>query len=263
MTGSERPVADPAWWVVTDLDGTLLDHDSYSYRAALPALGRLRRAAVPVVLASSKTLAEMRPLQAALELQGPLIAENGAVVQVGDAERVRGPGIDTIRDLLGRLRRERGLSFEGFADWDVDSLARATGLDAQSAERALQRRGSEPLLWRDTPQALARFTEDLAAEGLRVTRGGRFVHVLGADVDKAVALAELTADLATAPRVVALGDSANDLDLLRAAEVAVVVRRHDGQHLRATGLDHAVYTRAIGPQGWNEALMALLDDWGD
>lgn len=33
--------------VFTDLDGTLLDHDTYSWEAARPALDRLKRQQVP------------------------------------------------------------------------------------------------------------------------------------------------------------------------------------------------------------------------
>ena len=45
--------------VFTDLDGTLLDHDSYSFEPARPALARLRSAGVPVIPTTSKTLAEV------------------------------------------------------------------------------------------------------------------------------------------------------------------------------------------------------------
>lgn len=45
--------------VSTDLDGTLLDHHTYSWHAALPALQKCSELAIPVVLNTSKTLAEV------------------------------------------------------------------------------------------------------------------------------------------------------------------------------------------------------------
>ena len=51
-----------AMMIVSDLDGTLLDHDSYSYRAATPALAEIRRRGIPLILASSKTRLEMQVL---------------------------------------------------------------------------------------------------------------------------------------------------------------------------------------------------------
>lgn len=69
--------------IFTDLDGTLLDSHSYDWQPAAPWLNRLREAGVPVILCSSKTSAKMLYLQKNVGLQGlPLIAENGAVIQL-------------------------------------------------------------------------------------------------------------------------------------------------------------------------------------
>jgi len=43
----------------SDLDGTLLDARTYSFDAALPALGILRARRVPLVVCSSKTRTEI------------------------------------------------------------------------------------------------------------------------------------------------------------------------------------------------------------
>jgi len=63
--------------IFTDLDGTLLDHDTYGWEEALPALDLCRRLGVPVILVSSKTRAEMDVLQNRLGLSAPFISENG------------------------------------------------------------------------------------------------------------------------------------------------------------------------------------------
>ena len=74
--------------VFTDLDGTLLD-EQYRFDAALPAIEALRERSVPLVLASSKTLAEMVPLALSLNLTAPFIAENGGVI--GFPQRWKSP----------------------------------------------------------------------------------------------------------------------------------------------------------------------------
>ena len=53
--------------VFTDLDGTLLDHDTYRWDEAEPALTLCASRNVPVILVSSKTRAEMNALRARLE----------------------------------------------------------------------------------------------------------------------------------------------------------------------------------------------------
>ena len=68
--------------VVTDLDGTLLDHDSYSHEAAQGALSLLEQLRIPVVFATSKTRAEVLALREELGNTDPFIAENGAAVLI-------------------------------------------------------------------------------------------------------------------------------------------------------------------------------------
>ena len=57
-------LARPPLVVFSDLDGTLLDHDTYAWDAAKPALTRLALLGCPVILTSSKTAAEITVLQA-------------------------------------------------------------------------------------------------------------------------------------------------------------------------------------------------------
>ena len=66
----------------TDLDGTLLDHDTYGFEPALPALAMLAQKNIPVILNSSKTLVEILKIRSALGNCHPFIAENGSVVAV-------------------------------------------------------------------------------------------------------------------------------------------------------------------------------------
>lgn len=70
----------PPLLVFTGPNGTLLDHESYGWSPARPALNRLAALGALVVPATSKTQAEVAPLMAALGLTGPAIVENGAGV---------------------------------------------------------------------------------------------------------------------------------------------------------------------------------------
>jgi len=63
--------------VFTDLDGTLLDHQTYEWEEAKPALNRCKALQVPLILVSSKTRAEMDVLRHELGLISPFISENG------------------------------------------------------------------------------------------------------------------------------------------------------------------------------------------
>ena len=68
------------WIISTDLDGTLLDHQTYSYKAAYPAIKECVRQSIPIVYNTSKTLAESIVLQKEMGFIEPFIVENGAAV---------------------------------------------------------------------------------------------------------------------------------------------------------------------------------------
>ena len=44
--------------IFTDLDGSMLDAETYSFQAARPALQKLKKKQVPIILCTSKTRAE-------------------------------------------------------------------------------------------------------------------------------------------------------------------------------------------------------------
>ncbi|RLB68721.1 MAG: mannosyl-3-phosphoglycerate phosphatase, partial [Deltaproteobacteria bacterium] len=70
--------------IFTDLDGTLLDRDSYSWQPARNALERCRQCRVPVVAATSKTLAETEVVSREIGLDPRFIFENGGGISLGD-----------------------------------------------------------------------------------------------------------------------------------------------------------------------------------
>lgn len=74
LSAASTPSVDPALQprlVVTDLDGSLLDHHSYDFSPAAPWLARLKQMGVPVIPVTSKTRAELIPLREALASRQP------------------------------------------------------------------------------------------------------------------------------------------------------------------------------------------------
>ncbi len=269
--------------VVTDLDGSLLDHHTYQWAAARAALNQLRRLAIPLIFNTSKTLAETAELQQTMGVEHPFIVENGAgvVIPVGyfnavpaDCVRLKafyvkafGPPYGDIRQTLSAMREREGFRFTGFGDMTGEEVARATGLTPQACQKAKQRLFSEPLLWHDADAALKSFTSILNKKGLRVTRGGRFVHVTGAS-DKGQAMDWLvdcyrradsgSLDSGPRPQVMVLGDGNNDIAMLKRADSAVIIRSPVNPPPRWPGSEQALLTAACGPEGWNAAVQEKL-----
>lgn len=247
------------WLVVTDLDGTLLDHDSYDHSAALPALQALSRAGIPVVANTSKTLAETTVWQQQLGLESAAAVENGSAVQLAGVVRPLGTPRGDLVATLRAWRAGQGWRFCGFSDMDVAALRRHTGLSAQAARRSLEREWSEPLIWQDDEAAWQDFRAAVAARGWRLLRGGRFWHLVG-DCDKGRATQALREAWPDAPRLIGLGDSDNDRDLLAAADIAIWVRSPVREPAPLGDHPRELRSRGTGPAGWNEMILKLLDD---
>ncbi len=274
VPGTRYPV--PVRLIVTDLDGTLIDHDTYSADAAEPALRAAKQAGVPVVLCSSKTYAEMAALARALRLPpAPLIVENGgavwfprqwagvppAAVEGEDEGRllVLGSTAAALRPLLADIAGVTGTTLRGFSSMTDADVAARTGLPLETARLARQRQYSEPFVVESGPSPLEALDAAARTVGARVTRGGRFFHLIG-ETDKGRAVGVVREACAGPTRVLGLGDAPNDLPLLRAADDAVVVPQPGGLNRDVVaalpGARHAV---AAGPAGWNTAVLAWLD----
>jgi len=245
--------------VFSDLDGTLLSHRDYGWAPASAALHTLRRLGVGVILATSKTAAEVAPLRAEIGFADwPAIVENGGGLlepgQMGETD------IGTYPEIRARLA---GISrdFKGFGDMSAAEIAAETGLSPEAAARAKSRRYSEPGLWRGSEPDLERFLESAGAAGLSARRGGRFL-TLSLGGTKADRMDELLRRYA--PRhSIALGDAPNDVEMLERAEFGVIVRNDHAPplpHLAGEDRGRIRRTEREGPQGWADAITALLRD---
>ena len=265
------------WLVFTDLDGTLLDKHTYRFSAAQPALARLADHAIPLILNTSKTLAEVLTLRTALANNHPFICENGGIIVLPKGYFPNMPahshpvaeqpdyhfillGIDYAH-ILGLLQSaaEQGFHFTGFSQLPPHQLATLCEFSLNDAKQAQQRLCSEPILWQDTAEQLTAFTHWLSAKGLTLIKGGRFHHVMGKQSkgDALTYLKTLYQQNTTHPiSTLALGDSANDISMLYEADVAVVIATEQGS-MALSSHPNSHFPPEIGPAGWNQAVL----DW--
>jgi len=257
--------------VFTDLDGTLLDHETYGYSAAEPALEQLRDLGVPLVLASSKTAAEIQPLRHRLGFSHcEAIVENGSgILEPHDNNRQSDEVYRRLRRSLNQLPPALRGQYQGFGDWTAQEVSERTGLPHEDAENARIRRFSEPGLWLGSDADRDTFIAAARAAGLTVQQGGRFL-TLSFGGNKAQRMMEIAhrrhgADKDGKPYIVALGDAQNDVAMIEEADLGVIIPNpaHGGlPRLDGEAAGKIIRAQQAGPAGWNEIIMSLLETAG-
>lgn len=261
--------------VFTDLDGTLLDHHDYSFDAAVPTLKTLAMMEIPCIINTSKTFAELVVLRKALNLNTPFISENGAAVWIPKGQlncsehlietdtfwlKPFGPAREQLTELAQGFAKQ--FSFTPFSELSSADVMHLTGLTEAEAVAAMERHFTEPLVWRDSPLALERFRKELEPHGIQAQKGGRFVHLMGSQCDKAKAMAWLKEQyqqqFASPVTVIALGDGENDIGMLKAADIPVLIRSPKHLPPQIPGRHNILLTEKCGPAGWSEALNQIL-----
>ncbi|KZN13332.1 HAD-IIB family hydrolase [Marinomonas sp. TW1] len=268
--------------IFTDLDGTLLDHHTYSFEPAKSAMLSLKTFAIPCVINTSKTFHELLPLRKALNHLDPFIVENGSAVYIPKALEldIQEP-LEEVGDYwlkaFGPKREElikmtndqqEAFTFQRFSDMSVGQLIKLTGLNQENAKLAMQREFTEPMVWTDSNQALQRFRDYLKPYGVQIQKGGRFSHLMGQDCDKANAMLWLKAlyqsqhlddELIT---TMALGDGENDIGMLSKADIPVVIRSPVHAPPEVPNRSDAWLTDDYGPKGWAQAINQVLSKQG-
>ncbi len=269
------------WLIFTDMDGTLLDHFSYSHSDVDELLSQLESNDIPVIANTSKTFSEMLILQKELNNKHPFIIENGAAVVIPNdyfAEKPAGmiqqgdfwvkPFVQKRsywQAIIGQLRTRYYGCFKTFSQLGPEQISEFTGLDIDSAYRSSQRLFGEPIIWLADEELKHHFLDELNALGANVLIGGRFIHVSGR-TDKGIAMQWLCEQYQTAfknkkIKSLAVGDSQNDVAMLAQADVAVLIRSpsHDLPVLKRT--KNCYISDLEGPKGWANTINNLMKNY--
>lgn len=262
--------------IFTDLDGTLLD-EQYCFNAAIPALNKIKQLNLPLIINSSKTYAEIAEIVHILGFNHPVITENGSFIAIPahyfnnpkPLMLTLGASYPAITTQLQQCHQQ-GFQFTGFHQWTKKELTEITGLSQAMAAKALERQGTVPILWQDTEEQRVQFNQVLEASQLKLVKGGRFWHVMG-QTDKGMAAKALMQYYYpsvnhyhcpnNAMNTVGLGDHANDLPMLEATAIAVVLPQATGDYAIDPNHPALIQAPESGPKGWNRVMSTLLNQF--
>ncbi len=253
-------------WVVSDVDGTLMDH-SYDLTPAKESIKLLQKLSIPVILCTSKTASEVNVIRSELNLTDPYIVENGAAIYGESLEKVNGEIIlgekyEFLEEILKFISKEINYKLIPLNDLTDQEATQLTGLKGNSLNLMRDRHWSMPFL--NPPNSLEEKI-NICSKKFKVDifKGNRMSHLLSTNSNKGKAINALKkySNMQNI-QIIGLGDSPNDLPLLLNSDIRIVIPGIDGPNMNLLGqLKDLEYTLASEPNGygWKNEINKLLN----
>jgi len=261
--------------IFTDLDGTLLDHHTYQFSEALPALEFVKQNDIPLIFTSSKTKIEMQGYQELMQIEDfPFIVENGSAIytpnfyfnfdqveKTGKYDCYKlGKTYLEIVEFLESTSSKFNYNILGFHNSDKNEIIQRTQLSSEAVDFAMQREYSVPVFYDDNSKEI--LEKEVKAYNLQILFGGRFMHILGnTDKGKALSLVKqgFVEKFKTEKfKTIAIGDTLNDEAMLKEADIKILVKRYNDEYDQRVQIDNLTYSPYIGPKGWNHSILEIL-----
>ncbi|MDY6930990.1 MAG: phosphoglycolate phosphatase [Halobacteriota archaeon] len=183
-----------------DIDGTITYDDRRLDLEAIKSLRDLEGIGIPVILSSGNILCFMNAASIMIGTSGPLIAENGGIVEVDDVVHYMGnfENVERFYNLLS-------------SKYDLRKVKRS------------ELRKTEIAMFRDIDIEVLR--EELDDEyGVDLVDSNFAIHIIDRNVNKGNAL-KFTAELIGIPleEIAAVGDSENDYEMIKCAGIGICI----------------------------------------
>ena len=253
-------------WVVSDVDGTLMDH-SYDLSPAKETINKLQKLSIPVILCTSKTASEVKVIRKELNLTDPYIVENGAAIygeSLGNVngEIILGKSYKFLEEILNFISKEVDYKLIPLNNLNDQEATKLTGLKGNSLNLMRDRHWSMPFL---NPPSFLEQKINICCRKFEVNifKGNRMSHLLSINSDKgkAINILKKYSNIKNI-RIIGLGDSPNDLPLLLSSDIRIVIPGIDGPNFDLLEkLKDSEFILASEPngQGWKNEINKLMN----
>jgi len=259
-------IKNSSLWVVSDVDGTLMDH-SYDLTPAKETIKTLQKLSIPVILCTSKTAAEVKVIREELNLTDPYIVENGAAIYGESLKEVNGEIIlgikyEFLEEILNIISKEIDYKLIPLNNLTDQEATKLTGLKGNSLNLMRDRHWSMPFL---NPPSYLEKRINICCKKFKVDifKGNRMSHLLSTNSNKGKAINALKKySNIQKIQIIGLGDSPNDLPLLLSSDIKIVIPGIDGPNLNLLAqLKDLEFTLASEPNGygWKSEINKLIN----
>lgn len=255
--------------IFTNLDGSLLDSDTYSFQSAQKTVAKLKEKDIPISICSSKTRAEIEFWRKKLKNHHPFISENGGgifipknyfpfkilyqketknyyIIQLGSKKEI-------VQSVMENLTKH--FQIKSFLDMSEEEIAEDANLPLFQAKLAKQREYSVPFKILNKNE-FEDILNEIERHNLRYTIGKRYFHLIS-NTTKGEATKTLIylyskkyKDIFT----LGIGKSENDFPMLDAVDKPYLVKKNNDSFAS----EKYNLAEKIGPEGWTQIVKKEL-----
>jgi len=266
-----------SYLIFSDLDGTFLHHQNYSYGKNDLVIEKLKKYNHQIIFNSSKTFSEIKLFIKKLKLaMMPFSCENGATLyfpktifkkikksqSFEDYWKINLTNKNSLKwfKILKKLKKD--FHFELICDLSKNDLLKLTNL--KNIKQMLNREASHLIIWNDNNKNFNEFSKIIKINYKgSINQGGRFIQI-SSPCNKRIATKEICHIYHESFRgkyyqsIIALGDNKNDRDMLNFAKYACVIKNKYSTPLKLNSIKKNIfYSQKEAPLGWQESLTHL------
>ena len=255
--------------IFTDLDGTLLDRDTFKFDKIFDYLKDLILKDIYIIPNSSKTRKEVEVFNKELDENLSFVVENGAAIYNLNLINSSFPEKISLsrenNEILKIFENNISNKFKSkckfIKNLGISKQIEVLGLPKEKINASLNREYSIPLLFEGSKSDKINLFKSVNDAGLSLQEGGRVINLCD-KVSKSQAMKNIVKVFKKVTKekllTIGVGDNYNDLDMLKNSDIPCLVF-NDKFTLEKINIKNCLVSKKPAPEGWEEVIKLALD----
>ncbi len=268
--------------IFSDLDSTLLDDKNYSYTHAEKTIELLKKYNIPLIFCTSKTFYETIEIVKKLGLSEGFSVENGGATYINNKYEkilkeldikydkkiedylavIFGKTIKELSEEFLLLKEKFSFNAQSIFEMGKQKFKEITNLKDEELDKAFLREFDLPFVTEKEIKMNDGLKKYLSQRGLRIFKGGKFYHLTGdhSKGDSVILFKKIYERIFGDFKIIALGDSQNDLEMLLLSDYPVIMPAKKGVYSKSLTekLKNPILSNKESSKGWSEMIMRIL-----
>ncbi len=254
--------------IFTDLDGSLLDKETFKFDVIKDYLKELISSGILIIPNSSKTESELLDFNKQYNFDFSFISENGSSIyglnkidQSLPQRVVISRSIDEIQKIYdANISLDLKNKITPILELEIDEQQKIFGLPLNKLSLATKRMHSIPIQFRGTETEKNNFIKNIGEIGLTAQSGGRIINICD-NTNKSKAMSKavklIRKKLGNECITIGVGDNENDIEMLKQTDYPCLVKNENFDS-SLINIDNLIKSSEPSPLGWADVIKTAI-----